>query len=118
VYDRRLHRERSRLTNERIQHVNRVKGLLALHGIYDYEPMHPERMQRLERLRTAARHRLPPHLKAEILRELQRLELVLGRIRTVETERDAIALAKSKLRPCSGPSRPSPGGWPQSCGQP
>ena len=96
--DRRLHRERSRLTNERIQHINRIKGLLAIHGIYDYEPMHPERMLRLERLRTAARHRLPPRLKAEILRELQRLELVLGMIHTIEAERDAIASAKSKSR--------------------
>jgi transposase len=94
--DRRLHRERSRLINERIQHVNRIKGLLAIHGIYDYEPMHPERIQRLERLRTADRHTLPLHLKAEILRELQRLELVLGMIQTIETERDAIASAKSK----------------------
>src|SRR5215831_8732709 len=57
--NRRLHRERSRLINERIQHVNRIKGLLAIHGIYDYEPMHPERIQRLERLRTADRHTLP-----------------------------------------------------------
>jgi len=96
--DRRLHRERSRLINERIQHVNRIKGLLAIHGIYDYEPMHPERMPRLERLRTTARHRLPPHLNAEILRELQRLELVLGMIQTIEAERDAIASAKSKSR--------------------
>ena len=94
--NRRLHRERSRLINERIQHVNRIKGLLAIHGIYDYEPMHPERIQRLERLRTADRHTLPLHLKAEILRELQRLELVLGMIQTIETERDAIASAKSK----------------------
>ena len=94
--NRRLHRERSRLINERIQHVNRIKGLLAIHGIYDYEPMHPERMQRLERLRTADRHGLPTRLKAEILRELQRLELVLGMIQTIETERDAIASAKSK----------------------
>jgi hypothetical protein len=36
--DRRLHRERRRLISERIQHVNRIKGLLAIHGIYDYEP--------------------------------------------------------------------------------
>src|SRR5262249_56455702 len=38
--DRRLHRERSRLLNERNQHVNRIKGLLAIQGIYDFEPMH------------------------------------------------------------------------------
>src|ERR1700747_2587853 len=59
-------------------------------------PMHPERMRRLERLRTADHHSLQLRLKAEILRELQRLELVLKMIQTVETERDAIVSAKSK----------------------
>ena len=99
--DRRLHRERSRLINERIQHVNRIKGLLAIHGIYDYEPMHPERMRRLEGLLTADRHGLPLRFKAEILRELQRLELVLEMIQTIETERDAVASAKSKSQQTS-----------------
>src|ERR1700747_804876 len=92
--DRRLNRERVRLINERIQHVNRIKGLLAIHGIYDYQPLRRDRMLRLERLRTAADGQtLPPRLKAEILRELQRLELVLGMIKTIEAERDAIASA-------------------------
>jgi transposase len=94
--DRRLHRERDRLINERIQHVNRIKGLLAIHGIYNYEPLRRDRMQRLERLHTADGRTLPPRLKAEILRELQRLELVLGMIKTIETERDAIAAAKTE----------------------
>src|ERR1700757_2403899 len=58
--------------------------------------MHPERIQRLPRLHTADRNTLPLHLKTEILRELQRLELVLGMIQTIETERDAIVSAKSK----------------------
>lgn len=31
--DRRLHRERDRLIPERIQHVNHIKGLCAVHGI-------------------------------------------------------------------------------------
>jgi transposase len=52
--DRRLHRERDRLINERGRHVNRIKGLCAVHGIYDYEPMHSKRMLRLGRLRTAS----------------------------------------------------------------
>jgi transposase len=92
--DRRLHRERRRLINERIQHVNRIKGLLALHGIYDYQPLRRDRMQRLERLCTAADGRtLPPRIKAEILRELQRLELAIRMIKTIEAERDAIASA-------------------------
>ena len=91
--DRRRHRERDRLIGERVQHVNRIKGLLALHGIYDYQPLRPDRMQQLERLRTADGS-LPPRLKAEILRELQRLELIVAMIKTIETERDAIASAK------------------------
>jgi len=94
--DRRLHRERGRLINERIQHVNRIKGLLAIHGIYDYRPLRRDRMQQLERFRTADGGTLPPRLKAEILRELQRLELVIGMIKTVEADRDAIASAKTE----------------------
>ena len=94
--DRRLHRERGRLISERIQHVNRIKGLLAIHGIYDYQPLRRDRMQQLERLRTANGRRLPPRLKAEILRELKRLELIIGMIKTIEAERDAIASAKTE----------------------
>ncbi len=91
--DRRLHRERDRLINERVQHVNRIKGLCAVHGIYDYEPIRPNRLARLEQLRTADGRELQTRVKAEILRELQRLELVLKMIKTIEAERDAIALA-------------------------
>jgi len=91
--DRRLHRERHRLINERVQHVNRIKGLCAVHGIYDYEPLRPNRLAWLEQLRGADGRELPPRLKAEIVRELKRLELVLNMIKTIEAERDAIALA-------------------------
>ena len=91
--DRRLHRERSRLRDERNQHVNRIKGLLEIQGIYDFEPMHRDQIRRLERLRTADGRKLPSRLKAEIVRELQRLELVLGMIKTIEAERDAIAVS-------------------------
>jgi len=93
--DRRLHRERDRLINERGQHINRIKGLCAVHGIYDYEPMHPKRILLVERLRTASGGQLPPRLKEEIKRELRRLELVLQMIKAIETERDAIASAKA-----------------------
>jgi transposase len=93
--DRRLHRERDRLITERVQHVNRIKGLCAVHGIYDYEPIRSNRMLRLEQLRTGDGRKLPPHLKAEIVRELQRLELALTMIKTIEAERKAIISAKS-----------------------
>jgi transposase len=59
------------------QHVNRIKGLCAVHGIYDYEPLRPNRLARLEQLRAADRRELPPRIKAEIVGELQRLELLL-----------------------------------------
>jgi len=100
--DRRLHRERGRLINERIQHVNRIKGLLAIHGIYNYQPLRRDRMQQLERLRTADGRTLSPRLKAEIRRELQRLELVIGMIKTIEAERDAIASTKTETEHTSG----------------
>ena len=92
--DRRLHRERHRLINERIQHVNRIKGLCAIHGIYDYQPMRSDRTRRLEQLRTGDGHALPPRLKAEIAHELQRLELVLRMLKEIDAERNAIASAK------------------------
>ena len=87
---RRLHRERDRLVSEPVQHVNRIKGLCALQGIYDYNPLRPQAMARLEQLRTTQGGALPPRLKSEIKRELQRLELVVEMIATLETERDAI----------------------------
>jgi transposase len=67
---RRLHRQRDRLISERVQHVNRIKGLCALQGIYDYHPLHPQAMARLEQLRTVQDIALPPRLKSEIKREL------------------------------------------------
>ena len=92
---RRLHRERDRLVSERVQHVNRIKGLCALQGIYDYHPLRPQAMARLEQLRTAQGVALPPRLKSEIKRELHRLELVVEMIASLEAERDIIAEDKA-----------------------
>ena len=93
--DRRLHRERDRLINERVQHVNRIKGLCAIHGIYHYEPLRSDRMKRLEQLRTGDERQLPPRVKAEICRELQRLELALQMIKALERERNVMAQGKT-----------------------
>lgn len=88
--DRRsIGRERKRLTAERIEHVNRIKGLLFSQGV-TYEPLHLNRRQQLERLETGDGRPLPAHLKAQISRELDRLELVLEQIKVVETTRDAL----------------------------
>ena len=92
---RRLCRERRTLIAERIEHVNRIKGLLFAQGISDYAPMRRDRRARLEALRTGDGRALLPHLKAQIGRELDRLELLLGQIAAVEREQDAL-LAASK----------------------
>jgi transposase len=91
---RRVHRERERLIKERIQHVNRIKGQLATQGIYDFEPLRRNRRVRFEALKTAMGTPIPRHLWNEIMRHLQRLELVLEMIRAVETQRDAVIEAE------------------------
>jgi transposase len=95
---RRISRERETLTAERVQHVNRIKGLLFAQGIGDYEPLHRNRRERLEELITGDGRPLPECLKAQIRRELDRLELLLEQIKAVEAERDAV-LAQAQASP-------------------
>jgi transposase len=96
---RRQHRERDRLIEERVSHVNRIMGLCAIHGIYDYHPLRSDRLQQLEHLRTMQGQPLPPALKAELRRELLRLELLLKMITGVEKERDAIVTDRASAHP-------------------
>jgi transposase len=90
---RRISRERKTLTNERVSHVNRIKGLLLSQGISDYQPLRRERHKQLEELRTGDGRPLPAHMKAQVGSELDRLELLLEQIRAVEVERDAMLAA-------------------------
>jgi transposase len=96
---RRLCRERKTLVAERVEHVNRIKGLLFAQGISDYEPLHRDRRRRLEELTTGNGRPLPAHLKAQIGRELDRLELLLGQLDTVEAERDALMAPMADAAP-------------------
>ena len=93
---RRVCRERRTLVGERVRHVNRIKGLLFAQGVFGYEPLRKGRRERLEDLRTGDGRPLPVHLKAQIIRELDRLEVVLEQLKTVEAERDAL------LKPATG----------------
>jgi transposase len=96
---RRLHRERDRLIKERVQHVNRIKALVAIHGVYNYDPLRRDRLQRLKSLRTVQGQPLPPALLGELTRELQRLELALKMLATVEAQRDAIVQEERSAHP-------------------
>ena len=77
-------RERKRLVKERSQHTNRIKGLLATQGIYDFRPLRRDRHGQLDGLD------LPERLKRELQRQLKRLDLVQEMIAQVEKERDAV----------------------------
>lgn len=87
---RRLTRERGTLLKERTQHTNRIKGLLAGQGIADYDPLRKDRLARLDALRTGDGRPLPERLKAEIRREIERVDLVVSQMAMVERERDAL----------------------------
>ena len=87
---RRLTRERGTLLKERIQHTNRVRGLLSGQGVQDYDPLRRDRFEQLEALRTGDGRELPPMLKEEIRRELDRIALVTTQLAAVERARDAL----------------------------
>jgi transposase len=88
---RRTSRERAILVRERVRHVNRIKGLLIGQGITGFEPLRKDRRERLDGLRTGDGQSLPPRLKAELVREIEMIELLLRQIAEVEIERDAAA---------------------------
>jgi transposase len=66
--------------------------LLFCQGIREYEPLHRDRRKRLEGLRTGDGRELPGNIRAQVCRELDRLELLLDQIKAVECERDAMAI--------------------------
>jgi transposase len=93
---RQISRERRSLIAERVEHVNRIKGLLFTQGVTDYEPVRKDRRQQLEALGTGDGRPLPIRLKQRLSRELDRLELLLEQIRTVEAQRDALLAAQAE----------------------
>ena len=101
---RRLARERARLLKERVQHTNRIKGLLSGQGIPDYDPLHRDRRRCLAALTTGDGRPLPERLKAEIGRELDRLEMVVSQLTVVERERDALVARTAEADACAAPA--------------
>lgn len=87
---RRICRERKTLVVERIEHTNRIKGLLCAQGVFDYDPLRRNRRSQLDELQTGDGRPLPERLKAQIGRELDRLEMLQAQLKAVEAERDAL----------------------------
>jgi transposase len=114
---RRLCRERKVLIADRVRHVNRVKGLLFSQGISGYEPLRRDRLERLVTLQTGDGRLLPDHLKAQICRELDRLELLLEQIKAVEASGTCCLPRNKRRRRCYSTSRASGPSSPPSSGR-
>lgn len=102
---RRPHRELERLRKERTAHGNRMRSLFTLHGYRLKVGVHvPEQVRELG-------DRLPPHLRAEVLREYERWQMVNTQIHALEAElraelaqeapEPAIALIQHLMKLCA-----------------
>ncbi|MDZ4327829.1 MAG: IS110 family transposase [Pseudomonas sp.] len=98
---RRICRERQVLIIERTQHINRIKGLLFAQGITGYEPIRRDRRDRLENLRTGDGRVLAVHVRSQIDRELDRLELIIEQIKAVEAARATLIAEQAANTPAA-----------------
>ena len=105
---RRPSRERERLVHEQTGHVNRIRGLLMTMGIYDFNPRRPDRRDRLLTLVTGDGRALPPCLRIEIGREIERLELVERQITDLERDRNPPRPRGRPRQAAAAPAPPAP----------
>ena len=92
---RRAHREREDLTGSRRSLVNKIDGILATLGISGFRALRRDRREQLANLRQPDGAPVPPAAQERIERLLDRLELVLKQIKTVEAARDAVVKKSS-----------------------
>ncbi len=100
---KRPHREYERLVKEQTAHRNRLKALLFAQGVRDFDPMAPDRRERLAALP------IMPRLKAELARQCRRLAAIIDDIAEVEAEMKAAIVPRRKAEPANAAfSAPSP----------
>ena len=97
---KRLSRERAQLAAEKTRHTNRIRGLLALHGIRESKGLWGgEWAKALAELRTGDGRELGGYLRAEIAREFERLHLVLRHMRALDADRQAALTREASAFP-------------------
>jgi transposase len=99
--ERRAGREAQRIKKEKTEHINRIKSLMALHGIWSFKPLRRDWREQLERLQTGDGRPLPPRIKAEIARECERLHYLREQLKDLAREdrarrREAMRSAEGK----------------------
>lgn len=92
---RRAHREREDLIGSRRSLLNKIDGILATLGIGGFRASRRDRREQLATLRQPDGAPIPPAAQERIERLLDRLELVLKQIKTVEAARDAVVKKSS-----------------------
>jgi len=97
---KRLSRERTQLAAEKTRHTNRIRGLLALHGIREVKGLWGGPWaQALATLRTGDGRELGGYLRAELAREFERLRLVLQHLRALDEDRRAALTEEASAFP-------------------
>ena len=97
---KRLSRERTQLAAEKTRHTNRIRGLLALHGIREIKGLWGgDWVTALGELRTGDGRELGGYLRAEIAREFERLHLVLRHMRALDADRQAALTQEASAFP-------------------
>ncbi|MCP8305460.1 MAG: IS110 family transposase [archaeon] len=84
---RQLHRELDVLKRERIRHRNRIKGILMQQGIALKNPSGNKFLEELDLIKTWDGEKLPSDLKARLVREYDRLQMVEDQIYSLKKER-------------------------------
>jgi transposase len=94
---RELERERGRLLKERTAHRNRLTSALVRHGLR--VAIDGRFRSRLEQLCLSDGSPLPAHVKAALVRELERLELVEAQLKALSAELKAALQDDEALKP-------------------
>jgi transposase len=81
-------RERESLTAEATRLVNRMKSLLAVHGIRNFNVKLKKAGEKLSALKTAAGEALPPEALAELKRTFERLRLAKQQIAEIDARQE------------------------------
>src|SRR3954447_22830479 len=84
---RRPTREREGLVGERTRIVNRIKAALARLGVRGFKPTVRKALEHLDALRTPEGTGLPPNTRAELHRDMARLQFVTEQIQQIEAAR-------------------------------
>jgi transposase len=83
--NRHLHRDLVTMKKDRTRHINRIKGLLAGHGVRI--PVKNDFLERLKEVRKWDGTPVPPGLQVRLKREYERLLFVRRQIKELEAER-------------------------------